>query len=293
MVGVNLRTLRSDIAAWLQEDLGDGDITTALTVEPNRLGSATFLAKEDGVLCGIDVASEVFKALDAEVEINFTRQDGDLLVKNQSFGTLHGRLCSILEGERLALNLLRHLSGISTITKIFVDAITSESTTKILDTRKTTPGLRYLEKYAVRIGGGYNHRDGLHEGILIKDNHIKAAGGVSKALALALEHAPHYLKVEVEVSTQEELKEALDSNAPAILLDNMNNQEIRDAMALIQGRAVVEVSGTVTVDRVRELSTFGVDYISVGALTHSVKALDLSLDISNVEDANSSRRFGL
>ncbi len=293
MIGINLRKLHLDIDSWLKEDLGDGDITTYLTIDPEQLGTATFLAKEDGILCGVEVATEVFKALDQNLQVKFTANDGDGLEKGQSFGTLSGSLCKILEGERVALNLLRHLSGVSTATRSFVDTVAPGSKTKILDTRKTTPGLRYLEKYAVRVGGGFNHRHGLYDAILIKDNHIKSAGGVSNAAVLAMSGAPHYMKIEVEVSNEEELKEALDSNVPVVLLDNMSNEEIEVAMAMIDGRAVVEVSGTVTLDRVRSLSSLGVDYISVGALTHSVKALDLSLKISNLESNNKTRKLGL
>ncbi len=293
MIGINLRKLRIDIDSWLREDLGDGDITTHLTIDPDRLGTATFYAKESGVLCGVEVATEVFKFLDQDLGVHFAMKDGDNLSKGQSFGTLSGSLCKILEGERVALNLLRHLSGVSTATRNFVDAVAPGSKTKVLDTRKTTPGLRYLEKYAVRVGGGLNHRSGLYDAILIKDNHIKSAGSVSKAVTLAMNGTPHYMKIEVEVSNEEELKEALDSNVPIILLDNMSNEEVEVAMAMIDGRAVVEVSGTISADRVLKLSSLGVDYISVGALTHSVKALDLSLKISNVESNNDTRRLGL
>lgn len=293
MSALDLRRLRDDIERWLDEDIGYGDITTKLTVSDDAEGRASFVAKESGVLCGTEVVFEVFSAVDDQLDCSFVAKDGEQLSPGMVFGSVAGRLATILTAERLALNLLRHLSGVSTATKAYVDALDPKSKTKILDTRKTTPGLRYLEKYAVRTGGGYNHRQGLYDAILIKDNHISAAGGVGEALSKARSSAPHLMRTEIEVENLEQLSEALSAGADTVLLDNMSDEQIEKAIATIDGRAIVEVSGNVSKDRVHLLSKLGVDLISVGAITHSVRALDISLDISYVDRSRSLGRLGL
>ncbi len=270
--------LREQIRAWLLEDVGHGDLTTQLTVPQDAQGRGVILAKETGVLAGIEAARLVFHEVDPTLRFTALKADGDRLEPVQAVARIEGRLASILTAERLALNLLQRLSGIATLTRKYVEAVAGTQA-RILDTRKTTPGLRALEKYAVRVGGGHNHRFGLFDGILIKDNHIAAAGGVRAAVTRARARAPHGLRVEVEVTTLAELEEALEAGADVILLDNMDLPTLRQAVARAAGRARLEASGGMTLERVRAVAETGVDFISVGALTHSAKALDLSLEI--------------
>ena len=270
--------LREQIRAWLLEDVGHGDLTTQLTVPQDAQGRGVILAKETGVLAGIEAARLVFHEVDPTLRFTALKADGDRLEPVQAVARIEGRLASILTAERLALNLLQRLSGIATLTRKYVEAVAGTQA-RILDTRKTTPGLRALEKYAVRVGGGHNHRFGLFDGILIKDNHIAAAGGVRAAVTRARARAPHGLRVEVEVTTLAELEEALEAGADVILLDNMDLPTLRQAVARAAGRARLEASGGMTLERVRAVVETGVDFISVGALTHSAKALDLSLEI--------------
>ncbi len=269
------------IREWLAEDLGRGDVTTALLVPPDLGGRGQIVAKAPGVLAGIGVAAEVFRLVDPSVRFDPRADDGDELVPGQTVAELEGPLAAILGGERLALNLLQRLSGIATLTRAYVRAVEGTGA-KILDTRKTTPGLRALEKYAVRVGGGHNHRFGLFDGILIKDNHIAAVGGVAEAVRRAKAGAPHHLKVEVEVTSLAELEAALRAGADLVLLDNMDEATIREAVRLAGGRVPLEASGNMTLKRVRRVAEAGVDYISVGALTHSAPALDLSLEVTQV-----------
>ncbi|WP_243030474.1 carboxylating nicotinate-nucleotide diphosphorylase [Thermus altitudinis] len=269
---VPLETLR----AWLLEDLGHGDLTSALTVPEDLRGQATILAKEEGVVAGLPVAREVFALVDARIAFTPLVEEGARVRPGQEVARLEGPLRGILAGERLALNLLQRLSGIATLTRTYVEALRG-TRTQVLDTRKTTPGLRALEKYAVRVGGGRNHRFGLFDGILIKENHIRAAGGVGEAVRRARAQAPHYLRVEVEVTNLAELEEALEAGADLILLDNFSPEAIREAVRRVGGRVPVEASGNMTPERARKAAEAGVDYVSVGALTHSAKALDLSL----------------
>lgn len=280
--GVPLFTLREQIRRWLAEDLGHGDITTSLVVNPNARGTSEIVAREHGLLCGLPVARMVFEELDPALHLEPCVAEGATIEPGQTVARLAGRLGSILSGERLALNLLQRLSGVATATRAFVEAVEGTGVA-ILDTRKTTPGLRALEKYAVRVGGGRNHRFGLFDGILIKDNHIRAAGGVAEAVRRARARAPHSLAIEVEVTTLEELEEALAAGADWILLDNMDLETIREAVQRTTGRAKLEASGGVTLERVRAIAETGVDAVSVGALTHSVRALDLSLEIVRME----------
>ncbi|WP_205387541.1 carboxylating nicotinate-nucleotide diphosphorylase [Thermus caldifontis] len=269
---VPLETLR----AWLLEDLGHRDLTTALTVPEDLTGQAVIVAKEEGVIAGLPIAQEVFSLADARIAFTPLLQEGERARLGQEVARLEGPLRGILAGERLALNLLQRLSGIATLTRAYVEALAGTKA-QVLDTRKTTPGLRALEKYAVRVGGGKNHRFGLFDGILIKENHIRAAGGVAEAVRRAKAHAPHYLKVEVEVTNLAELEEALEAGADLILLDNFPLEDLQEAVRRAGGRVPLEASGNMTLERARAAAQAGVEYVSVGALTHSAKALDLSL----------------
>ena len=263
---------------WLLEDLGGGDLTSTLLIPEDQKGRGVILAKEEGVLAGLEVAQAVFHRVDGRIAFTPLARDGDPLLPGLEVARLEGPLRGILAGERLALNLLQRLSGIATLTRRYVEAVRGTQAI-ILDTRKTTPGLRALEKYAVRVGGGRNHRFGLFDGILIKDNHIRAVGGVQEAVRRARSQAPHYLKVEVEVTSIEELEEALEAGAELILLDNMDLETLKEAVGRAKGRALLEASGRMSLERVRAVAETGVDYISVGALTHSARALDLSLEL--------------
>ncbi|MBW6394446.1 carboxylating nicotinate-nucleotide diphosphorylase [Thermus sp. SYSU G05001] len=264
------------LKAWLLEDLSHGDLTTLLTVAEDLWDRAVILAKEEGVIAGLPVAKEVFSLADARIAFNALVGEGEKVGPGQEVARLEGPLRGILAGERLALNLLQRLSGIATLTRAYVEALKGTKA-QVLDTRKTTPGLRALEKYAVRVGGGRNHRYGLFDGILIKENHIRAAGGVTEAVKRAKAGAPHYLKVEVEVGNLAELEEALEAGADLILLDNFPLEELREAVRRVGGRVPLEASGNMTLERARLAAEAGVDFVSVGALTHSAKALDLSL----------------
>ncbi len=260
----------------LQEDIGLGDMTTSVTVAPETMARAELVAKEDFVVAGLDVVAEVFRQLDREISFEKISSDGHNVKKGEVIAWIKGRAMFLLQGERVALNLLQRMSGIATLTATYVSAIAHTGAT-IVDTRKTVPGLRALDKYAVRMGGGHNHRIGLFDGILIKENHIAAAGGLGAAVQRARALSPHTLKVEVETTTMTEVQEALDSRADVIMLDNMTLAELREAVSLIDGRAQVEASGGVNLDTVRDIAETGVDFISVGALTHSVRATDISM----------------
>ncbi len=262
--------------AWLKEDLGPGDLTSELLVPEGLRGEAVILAKEGGVVAGLGVAERVFRLLEPGLAFRPEVEEGTEVAVGQVLARLEGPLRAILMGERLALNLLQRLSGIATLTRAYVQALEG-TRARLLDTRKTTPGLRALEKWAVRVGGGANHRFGLFDGILIKENHVRAAGGVAQAVRRAKEKAPHYLKVEVEVRNLGELEEALGAGADLILLDNFPLEELAEAVRRVGGRVPLEASGNMTLERARRAAETGVDYISVGALTHSARALDLSL----------------
>lgn len=261
-----------DVRAWLAEDLGQGDATTQSVVDPDTTCEARVLLKERGVVCGLDVAAAVFLELGARLEPLVA--DGDLL-DPAPVGNVSGPARAVLTGERLALNLLGRLSGIATLTRRYVDAVEGTGAT-ILDTRKTTPGMRDLEKYAVRCAGATNHRFRLDDGVLIKDNHLRVVGSIGEALARA---GVTGLPVEVECDTFSQVREALAAGADRILLDNMSLDELREAVSLTAGRAELEASGGVTLDTVRAVAETGVDFISVGALTHSARALDVSLEV--------------
>lgn len=260
----------------LKEDIGTGDITTLSVIDRERQGYGRYVAKEDGILCGMDVVEEVFRILDPSVSLVRHFEDGASFRRGDVLADVSGNAVSILSGERVGLNLLQHLSGIATRTREAVDAISGTSA-QIVDTRKTTPGMRVLEKYAVRIGGGGNHRFNLADGVLIKDNHIVAAGSITEAVSAAKHHAPHTLKVEVETETMEQVDEALAAGADIIMLDNMDNDTMRSAVRKIAGRALTEASGNMGERDLRAVAETGVDLISIGALTHSVRAMDISL----------------
>jgi len=266
------------IARALREDLGPGDATSEATIRPESASAAVMLAKQDLVLAGLDIARAVFHYLDPDIQFTAFVKDGDRVNAGTELAKLTGNTRALLAGERVALNLLQHLSGIATLTAQYVEKVKGLET-EVLDTRKTLPGLRRLEKYAVRIGGGRNHRFGLYDGVLIKDNHIKASGGIAKAIQNARKNAHHLLKFEVETKNLEEVREALDSRADIIMLDNMPVAMMREAVKLIAGRVLVEASGNVTLDTVRAIAETGVDLISSGSLTHSAPAADISMKI--------------
>ena len=272
--------LKKTVAEALTEDLGlAGDVTSQAIMPENLLGEAVIVAKEPGVVAGLFVAEAVFHALDADTDFDARVEDGDEVELDQIVARLSGNLLSILSCERVALNFLAHLSGIATVTREYV-LVAARHGAAIKDTRKTTPGLRPLEKYAVLVGGGTNHRFGLYDAVLIKDNHIAAAGGIAKAVELVRENLEEALPIEVETETLEQVEEALRVGADIIMLDNMEVAEITAAVALIDGRAEVEVSGGVTMDNLALKAAAGPDFISVGAITQSAPAFDFSLIVS-------------
>ncbi|MBQ4131101.1 MAG: carboxylating nicotinate-nucleotide diphosphorylase [Clostridia bacterium] len=260
----------------LKEDITSEDITTNSVMREYQLGEVELICKEDGVIAGLDVFKRVFELLDEKTEVTFTCKDGDVVKNGQKLGIVRGDIRVLLSGERTALNYLQRMSGIATYTRNIAELLKG-SKTKLLDTRKTTPGMRIFEKYAVKVGGGYNHRYNLSDGILLKDNHIGAAGGVKEAVMMAKEYAPFVRKIEIEVENLDMLKEALEAGADIIMLDNMSVEDMKEAVKLAAGRAETECSGNVTKENVARLIDIGVDYISSGALTHSSPILDLSL----------------
>ena len=251
----------------LDEDIGPGDITTSAIVDSEIRGEAQLSAKEDAVLAGMEIFSRVFSLLDPGIEVNSKFHDGDVLRDGTYIAQLKGSLRGILIGERTALNFLQHLSGIATLTMAYVDK-TKPSQVRVIDTRKTTPGLRLLEKYAVRVGGGSNHRFGLFDGILIKDNHIVAAGSITRAVERVKAHVPHTVRIEVEVTDTKGLEEAISARADAVLLDNMSLEEMSSAVSIAGGRVLLEASGSVTLESIGEIAKTGVDLSSVGANDH-------------------------
>lgn len=264
------------ILSALKEDITSEDITTNSVMPEYKLGEVELICKEDGVIAGLEVFKRVFTLLDENTEVTFNCKDGDRVTKGQKLGIVKGDIRVLLSGERTALNYLQRMSGIATYTRKIADLLEG-SNTKLLDTRKTTPNMRVFEKYAVKVGGGHNHRYNLSDAILLKDNHIGAAGGVKEAVKMAKEYASFVCKVEVEVENLDMLKEALEAGADIIMLDNMSVEDMKEAVRLTQGKAVTECSGNVTKENVARLVDIGVDYISSGALTHSSPILDLSL----------------
>ncbi len=264
------------ITLALNEDIGTGDITTLSTIPADKTATGRFVAKEDMILCGVALAEHIFKRVDPSIRLEANFNDGDAVKKGDVIAVVSGNAQNVLTGERTALNFMQRLTGIATRTHASVAEIAGTKA-KITDTRKTTPGLRVLEKYAVRVGGGTNHRFNLADGVLIKDNHIAVSGGIKNAVKNARAVIPHTLKIEVEVETKEQLSEALDASADIIMLDNMSNDLMRECVGIIAGRALVEASGNMGEKSLREVAETGVDIISIGALTHTVKAADISL----------------
>ena len=264
------------IEAALKEDISSEDVSTNAVMKERVQGEVELICKQDGILAGLMVFRRVFELLDDSTEVETYCQDGDEVKKGQLMAKVRGDIRVLLSGERVALNFLQRMSGIATYTHS-VAALLKGSGIKLLDTRKTTPNMRIFEKYAVRVGGGYNHRYNLSDGVLLKDNHIGAAGSVAKAVRMAKEYAPFVRKIEVEVENLEMVREAVEAGADIIMLDNMTPEEMKEAVALINGRAKTECSGNVTKENISRLKQIGVDYISSGALTHSAPILDISL----------------
>ena len=271
-------TLQADhlILEALKEDISSEDVTTNAVMKEAVSGEVDLICKQDGVIAGLEVFKRVFYLLDEKVETELFCKDGDEVKNGQLLGKVTGDIRVLLSGERVALNYLQRMSGIATYTHS-VAALLEGSKTKLLDTRKTTPNMRIFEKYAVRVGGGFNHRYNLSDGVLLKDNHIGAAGSVTKAVKMAKEYAPFVRKIEVEVENLDMVKEAVDAGADIIMLDNMSVEEMQEAVRIIDGRAETECSGNVTKENIENLTAIGVDYISSGALTHSAPILDISL----------------
>lgn len=282
MYNLNLQKLEDQIRLWLEEDIGSGDVTTMTTIPLDHESKGILHVKEDGVVAGLPVAEAVFRVVDPELEWRPLVADGTRVSKGTILAEVHGNTRSILLGERVALNLMQRLSGIATRTRQYVDALEGLPT-RLVDTRKTTPGHRMLEKYAVRVGGGHNHRFGLYDAVMIKDNHIKGSGGISQAVAAARSQIPHTMKIEVEVENFHQLEQAMAAGADIIMLDNMKPSDMKEAVRIMKERSphiLVEASGSVTLDTIKSIAETGVDVISVGRLTYSVQALDISLDLN-------------
>ena len=273
---IDQKQLVKTIEMALTEDINTGDITTMSTVPKDTRISGNFIAKQGGILCGMDIAKAVFAYIDPDVSLKSYFSDGEAVEKGDVIATIKGKAISVLTGERLALNFLQRLSGIATKTHEAVQKV-SGYPVKIIDTRKTTPGLRIYEKYAVRTGGGYNHRFTLSDGVLIKDNHINAAGSITNAVKSARDFIPHTLKIEVEVENLGQVEEALECGTDIIMLDNMSTAMMKEAVSLIDKKALIEASGNMDEKDLREVAATGVDFISIGALTNAVSPMDISL----------------
>ena len=277
---INGVTTRVNIDTYImnaiREDITSEDVTTNAIMPEPRQGKADLICKEDGIICGLEVFKRTFELLDDTAVFEAYVKDGDDVKKGQLMGVIKGDIKALLSGERTALNYLQRMSGIATYTKMYAKELEGKKT-KLLDTRKTTPNMRPFEKYAVKVGGGTNHRYNLSDGVLIKDNHIGAAGSITMAVAMAKEYAPFVRKIEVEVETLEQLDEALAAGADIIMLDNMDNDTMREAVRRVAGKAETECSGNVTAERLAEIAEIGVDYVSSGALTHSAPIMDISL----------------
>lgn len=276
---LNLRSLDPLIELAFEEDIGIGDITTDATVPPTQKGVGTLLAKSEGIVAGLPVAERVFEKLDSTLTFHRLVKEGDAVVAGTSIAAVQGSAQTILMGERTALNFLQRLSGIATLTAQFVETVAGYGT-KIVDTRKTAAGWRAVQKYAVRVGGAHNHRFGLYDGVLIKDNHIVAAGGIGNAVQRARQTVPHTAKIEVEVETVEQVDEALKAGADILLLDNMPPDMMQRVVQAVNHQALTEASGGITLDSVKAVAATGVDFISVGALTHSAMPMDISLNLT-------------
>lgn len=279
---MNYLGLNDLIKRCLEEDVGYGDITTRSLIPASQVAEGIFYAKDTGIIAGIEISQAVFRYLDPDVEMQILKADGEAVKHGDTIAIVKGRSQALLTGERTALNFLQRLSGIASQTRRLTELI-KYSKAELLDTRKTTPGLRVLEKYAVAVGGARNHRFGLYDGVMIKDNHIKAAGGIQKAVSLARQKVPHTVRIEVEVESLAQLEEALEARADIIMLDNMDPATMKEAVAITNGRALLEASGGIKEDHLPEVAKTGVDFISMGALTHSAISLDISFDILEVQ----------
>lgn len=275
---MNTIKLRLLLEQFFIEDIGDRDVTSELIFGSNQTGSLVLLAKEDGIFCGEQVINMGFRLLDEECQVSINVVDGDKIEKGQQLAKISGRISSLLKAERVVLNLVQRMSGIATKTNEAVSVLGSDGT-KICDTRKTTPGLRMLEKYAVRCGGGYNHRYGLYDAVMIKDNHISFAGSITNAVKTVKTNLGHMVKVEVEIESQAQLQEAIDARVDCIMFDNRTPQEIADWIGMVPEGILTEASGGITLDNLQSYRYCGVDYISLGFLTHSVKSLDISAKV--------------
>lgn len=260
----------------LKEDITSEDVSTNAVMPEDKNGRADLICKQDGIICGLGIFERTFKLLDENSYFKTDVKDGDFVKKGQIIGVIYGDIKALLSGERTGLNYLQRMSGIATITKEYSTALEGYKTV-LLDTRKTTPNMRPFEKYAVTVGGGKNHRYNLSDGVLLKDNHIGAAGSITKAITMAKEYAPFVRKIEIETETLEQVQEAVDAGADIIMLDNMDNETMKKAVKLIGGRAETECSGNVTRERLKEIAEIGVDFVSCGALTHSAPIMDISL----------------
>jgi nicotinate-nucleotide pyrophosphorylase (carboxylating) len=278
-----MNSIQHLIEIALKEDIGPGDITTDNLIDPNLEGRGILMAKEPLVVAGLNIVARVFRHLDPDVLLSSEYTDGDAVEPGDTIADVQGKLRALLSGERTALNFLQRLSGVATFVRAHVTELEGKKS-RLVDTRKTTPGWRVLEKYAVRVGGAHNHRMGLYDGVLIKDNHIVACGGIKKAVDRIRADVSHLSKIEVEVSSMKQVEEALEAHADVIMLDNMNVQQIKDAIAHIDGRAVVEVSGNVKKNVLKSLADTGADIISAGALTHSARCVDISMRITAADE---------
>lgn len=278
-----MNSIQHLIEIALKEDIGPGDITTDNLIDPNLEGKGILIAKEPLVVAGLEIVARVFRHLDPHVLLSSEYADGDTVEPGDTIADVQGKLRALLSGERTALNFLQRLSGVATFVRAHVNELAGKKS-RLVDTRKTTPGWRVLEKYAVRVGGAHNHRMGLYDGVLIKDNHIVACGGIKKAVDRIRTDVSHLSKIEVEVSSMKQVEEALEAGADVIMLDNMNLQQIKDAIAHIHGRAVVEVSGNVKKSALKSLADTGADIISAGALTHSARCVDISMRIKAADE---------
>ncbi|MFW6064484.1 MAG: carboxylating nicotinate-nucleotide diphosphorylase [Candidatus Natronoplasma sp.] len=277
---MNAIEIEEVIKRAIDEDIGSGDITTENIIEGDKKGEGVMIAKEKGVVAGLEVAEKVFEMIDKSLKFEAKKDDGEEVKKGEILAVIRGDIESILKAERLALNFLQRMSGIATKTRRYVDKVRGYDV-RVTDTRKTTPTLRYFEKWAVRLGGGHNHRMGLYDAVLIKDNHIKSAGGIGEAIGRILEKIPHTTKIEVEVESISGVKEALKNKADIIMLDNMSLEIMEKSVELIGDSAVTEASGGITLENIEEVAKTGVDVISVGALTHHIESIDIGLDIKN------------
>ncbi|MGD6795689.1 carboxylating nicotinate-nucleotide diphosphorylase [Metabacillus indicus] len=275
---MNLLKLKKQLEGFFAEDIGDFDATSTFIFSEGQTGTAVIRAKEDGIFAGADVVKAGYAVLDPRVTVQVLKRDGEAISRGEKAAVLTGPIASILTGERVVLNILQRMSGIATLTNQAVKLLNSDHT-KICDTRKTTPGLRMIEKYAVRCGGGYNHRFGLYDGIMLKDNHIASAGSIAEAVQKARAHAGHMIKIEVEIETEQQLHEAIAARADIIMFDNRTPDEAAVFAAITPDSIITEASGGITLENLADYGRTGVDYVSLGMLTHSAKALDLSMNV--------------